>query len=160
MSFLTPLDISLSVQRSGIVDWPIDHYGAGRTGFLAQIPVISVIDDDESMRVATKRLVRSLGSACHTFACAEEFLESSCLDDTSCVIADVQLPGMSGVDLQELLVARGYRTPVILITAFPDERTRMRALRAGATCFLSKPCDIPALIECLENALSTHRCKG
>ena len=127
---------------------------------MPEIPVISVIDDDESMRVATKRLVRSLGLACHTFACAEELLQSSCLNDTSCVIADVQLPGMSGVELQELLIARGYRTPVSLITAFPDEKVRTRALRAGATCFLSKPCDVPALIECLESALSTRRCKG
>ena len=127
---------------------------------MQEIPVISVVDHDESMRVATKRLVRSLGLVCRTFTCAEELLQSSCLNDTSCLIADVQLPGMSGVELQELLIARGYRTPVILITAFPDEKIRTRALRAGATCFLSKPCDVPALIECLESALSTRRCKG
>jgi FixJ family two-component response regulator len=127
---------------------------------LPEIPVISIIDDDESVRVATKRLVRSLGFIGHTFASADEFLQSPCLNDTSCVIADVQMPGMSGVELQKLLIARGNRTPVILITAFPDDSVRTRALEAGAICFLSKPCDGSTLIECVEMALAGRHGEG
>jgi FixJ family two-component response regulator len=120
---------------------------------LPEIPVIAIIDDDESVRLATKRLVRSLGFIGHTFTCADEFLQSPLLNDTSCVIADVQMPGMSGVELQSRLIAEGNRTPMILITAFPDDRTRTRALTAGAICFLSKPFDGPTLIQCLDTAL-------
>ena len=117
------------------------------------IPVISIIDDDESVRLGTKRLVRSLGFIGHTFASADEFLQSSCLNETSCVIADVQMPGISGVELQRRLIAEGNPTPVILITAFPNDRIRTQALDAGAICFLSKPFDGPTLIQCLDTAL-------
>ena len=120
---------------------------------MPETPVISIIDDDESVRIATQRLVRSLGFVAHVFACPEDFLQSPRLNDTSCLIADVQMPGMSGVELQSLLVARGRRTPMIFITAFPDEKLRARALDAGAICFLSKPFDGPTLIECLDVAL-------
>jgi FixJ family two-component response regulator len=123
---------------------------------LPQTPVIAIIDDDESVRLATKRLVRSLGFIGHTFACADEFLQSPLVNDMSCVIADVQMPGMSGVELQSLLIAEGNRTPIILITAFPDDRARRRALAAGAICFLSKPFDGPTLIQCLDTALKGH----
>jgi FixJ family two-component response regulator len=125
-----------------------------------EIPVISIIDDDESVRLATKRLVRSLGFIGHTFASAGEFLQSARLNDTSCVIADVQMPGMSGVELQSLLLSRGNHTPMIFITAFPDERVRARVLEAGAICFLSKPFDGPRLIQCLETALKRRRSEG
>lgn len=124
---------------------------------MAEVPVISIIDDDESVRVATKRLVRSVGFVGHDFASADEFLQSRRLGETSCVIADVQMPGMSGLELQELLVARGHRTPVILITAFPDERIRTRALQSGAVCFLTKPCDGQTLLQCLDMALNKNR---
>jgi FixJ family two-component response regulator len=127
---------------------------------LPDIPVISIIDDDESVRLATKRLVRSLGFIGHAFASAGEFLQSPRLDDTSCVIADVQMPGMSGLELQSVLLARGNRTPLILITAFPDEGVRARVLEAGAICFLSKPFDGPRLIQCLERALKRHQSEG
>ena len=123
---------------------------------MAEVPVISIIDDDESVRVATKRLVRSVGFVGHDFASADEFLQSRRLGETSCVIADVQMPGMTGLELQELLVARGHRTPVILITAFPDERIRTRALQAGAVCFLTKPCDGQTLLQCLDMALNKN----
>ena len=88
-------------------------------------PVISIIDDDGSVRAATYNLVRSLGYVVHTFASAEEFLRSPHLDDTSCVIADVQMPAMSGLELQAHLLAQGYRLPFIFITAFAVE-TRAR----------------------------------
>jgi FixJ family two-component response regulator len=124
-----------------------------RIGQLLQAPVISIIDDDESVRVATQSLVRSLGFIACTFASAADFLQSPRLNDTSCVIADVQMPGMSGVELQSLLIAQGHRTPIIFITAFHEESIRARAMKAGAICFLSKPFEGQTLIECLDTAL-------
>jgi FixJ family two-component response regulator len=115
--------------------------------------VISIIDDDESVRDATRRLVRSLGYVGHVFASADEFLRSPMMDATACVIVDVQMPGMSGIELQSALTARGDHTPMIFITAFPDDGIRMRALEGGAVGFLSKPFDGPTLIECLSLAL-------
>jgi FixJ family two-component response regulator len=120
---------------------------------LLQVPVISIIDDNASVRFATRRLVRSLGYVAHTFASAAEFLQSPYLKETSCVIADVQMPGMSGVQLQDVLIAQGFSVPMIFITAFPEEKIRSRAMQAGALCFLSKPFDAPVLIEAIEAAL-------
>jgi FixJ family two-component response regulator len=116
-------------------------------------PVISVVDDDASVRVATDNLLRSLGYIVHTFASAEEFLRSSRFNDASCVITDVQMPAMSGVELQARLLAQGHRVPLIFITAFPEETIRARALKAGAICFLTKPFDRLTLIKCLDTAL-------
>jgi FixJ family two-component response regulator len=119
-------------------------------------PVISVVDDDASVRVATDNLLRSLGYIVHKFASAEEFLRSPQFNDTSCVIADVQMPAMSGVELQALLLDRGHRVPFIFITAFPEETIRERAEKAGAICFLTKPFDRVTLIKCLDTALRRH----
>ena len=119
-------------------------------------PIISIIDDDGSVRDATYNLVRSLGYVVHTFASAEEFLGSPHLHDTSCVIADVQMPRMSGLDLQDHLLAEGYRLPFIFITAFSVDNARARALKAGAICFLAKPFAGEALINCLQTALPGH----
>ena len=116
-------------------------------------PEISVIDDDVSVRGATHNLVRSLGYAVHTFASAEEFLRSSHLCDTSCVITDVRMPNMSGLELQAQLLSRGHRLPFIFITAFSVESDQARALRAGAVGYLTKPFDGEALIACLDAAL-------
>ena len=115
--------------------------------------VISVIDDDASIRVATNNLLRSRGYIVHTFASAEEFLRSPRFDETSCVIADVQMSGMSGLDMLTDLRARGRDIPFIFITAFPDENMRARAMKAGAVCFLAKPFPVPNLMKCLEAAL-------
>jgi FixJ family two-component response regulator len=115
--------------------------------------MISIVDDDASVREATKGLIRSLGYSAATFASAEEYLRSERVRDTSCLIADVQMPGMSGVDLQDRLIADGHRTPVIFVTAFPEDRIRTRALEAGAYGFLSKPFDEECLIACLDKAL-------
>jgi FixJ family two-component response regulator len=124
---------------------------------LSTLSVISVIDDDASVRAATNNLLRSHGYIVHTFASAEEFLQSTHLNDTSCVIADVQMPVMSGLDLLLLLRTQGYRAPFIFITAFPDESVRARALKAGAICFLGKPFAGPTLIQCLGTALEEDR---
>jgi FixJ family two-component response regulator len=117
-------------------------------------PIISVVDDDASVRTATARLLRSLGFSAHAFASAQEFLSSPRLPETSCLIADVEMPGMTGVELQEHLIAHGHGTPVIFITAFPEDRIRERVIKAGAIDFLSKPFDEPRLLECVERALA------
>jgi len=118
--------------------------------------LISIIDDDASVRIATNRLVRSLGYVAHTFASADGFLQSPHVNDTACVIADVQMPGMSGIELQSHLIAKGCSVPMIFITAFPEASIRSRALKAGAVCFLSKPFDGTILIECIDIALKRH----
>jgi FixJ family two-component response regulator len=127
---------------------------------LSQNPVISIIDDDESVRAATNRLVRSLGLVALTFSGADEFLRSPRLDDTSCVIADVQMPGMSGIEMQSVLIARGKNIPIIFITAFPDEKIRARAMESGAVGFLSKPFKGSSLIEFIEAALNSQSGQG
>jgi FixJ family two-component response regulator len=123
---------------------------------VCRLQVISIIDDDASVRIAADNLLRSLGYAVCTFVSAEEFLQSDRLDDTSCVIADVQMPGMSGVDLQARLLTEGCRVPFIFMTAFPEKTIRARALKAGAICFLTKPFDRVTLIRCLDTALKKH----
>jgi FixJ family two-component response regulator len=123
---------------------------------LPAVPIISIIDDDASVRVATNRLVRSLGYVAHTFGSAKDFLQSPSMDDAWCVIADIQMPGMSGVELQSLLNAQGRYVPMIFITAFPEESIRTRALEGGAIGFLSKPFDSQVLIECINCALKKH----
>jgi FixJ family two-component response regulator len=116
-------------------------------------PLISIVDDDESMRESTQELVRSLGYQTAAFASAEEFLQSDSMDSTSCLIADVQMPGLSGIDLQRSLIDRGVQMPTIFITAFPDEGTRLRAVTAGAVGYLGKPFSEESLLKCLDTAL-------
>ena len=123
---------------------------------LSKLPLVAIIDDDASVRATTDSLVRSLGYIVNTFASAEEFLRSNGLDDLSCVIADVQMPGMSGVELQAHLLAQGSHVPFIFFTAFPDERVRAQALGAGAICYLTKPFDGDSFIQGLEAALKKH----
>jgi FixJ family two-component response regulator len=124
---------------------------------LSKLSVIAVIDDDASVRAAADNLLRSHGHTVHTFASAEEFLQSAPSTETSCVIADVQMSVMSGVELLTLMRAQGYRVPFIFITAFPDESVRARALKAGAICFMAKPFAAATLIECLGTALKGNR---
>jgi FixJ family two-component response regulator len=115
--------------------------------------MITIVDDDESVRESTKALVRSLGYDARAFASAEEFLDSN-LYDSSCLILDVQMKGLSGIELQEILIAQGRRTPIIFVTAFPNERTRDQALNAGAIGFLSKPFSNEKLEKFLDLALA------
>jgi len=120
-------------------------------------PVLSVIDDDASVRAATNNLLSSRGYIVRTFASAGDFLQSDRLQDSSCVVADVQMPAMSGLDLLTHMRTQGNKTPFIFITAFPDESVRARALKAGAIGFLAKPFAGPRLIDCIETALNRHR---
>jgi FixJ family two-component response regulator len=123
---------------------------------LSGTAMISIVDDDKSIRDAARSLIRSLGYSAVTFASAEEFLESGRLRETACLITDVQMPGMSGVDLHNHLIAKGDPTPVIFVTAFPEESLRDRVLSAGAIGFLSKPFSEESLIACLGKALATQ----
>ncbi|MFT0860262.1 response regulator transcription factor [Ancylobacter sp. G4_0304] len=115
--------------------------------------MVAIIDDDEQVRTATASLVRSLGLTVSTFASAEDFLSSPRRPDAACVITDVQMPGMSGIELQEALRADGFQTPLIFITAFPEERVRRQAAAGGAIGFLAKPFDGTEMIACLDHAL-------
>lgn len=122
--------------------------------------LISIVDDDESMREATKGLVRSLGYHAATFSSAEEFLNSDLVHRTSCLITDMQMPGLSGADLQHRLISQGRCMPTIFVTAFPDEKIRARVLTAGAIGYLSKPFTEESLITCLDTALSGDGAEG
>jgi FixJ family two-component response regulator len=115
--------------------------------------MISIIDDDRMVRDSTADLISSLGHEALIFGSAEQFLASGCVKDTACIITDVHMPGLNGLDLLSRLLAEGYRTPVIFITAYPGESARSRALNAGAVAFLSKPFEESALISSLETAL-------
>ncbi len=121
---------------------------------MANARVISVIDDDTSFRRATARLIHSLGHAVASFASAEEFLQSGRLDETSCLVSDVQMPGMSGVELQSRLRQEGRRLPIIFITAYPESCSRNEALASGAVGFLNKPFHDDELISCIDQALA------
>jgi DNA-binding NarL/FixJ family response regulator len=114
--------------------------------------MISIIDDDDLVRDATKGLVRSLGYEAATFASAEAFLDSSALRETVCIITDVQMKGLSGIELQERLAANVRRVPIVFMTAFPDARLCARVMELGAIGFLSKPFKHETLIACLEKA--------
>ena len=106
---------------------------------MSKLLVIAVIDDDASVRVGTENLLSSLGYTVHTFASAEEFLKSGLRYDTLCVIADVRMPGMSGVELQTLLLSQGHHVPFIFVTVFSEEAVRAQATSAGEICIGIRP---------------------
>ena len=121
-----------------------------------QTPVIAIVDDDDSFRHATLSFVRSLGYSAAAYSSADAFLNSNAVCNTDCLITDVQMPGMSGIELQNHLLAQGKRVPVIFVTAFPETEARGHALRAGAIGFLGKPFADENLISCLNKALATR----
>src|SRR5262249_43540134 len=106
-----------------------------------------------SIRIAMVNLVRSIGLAACSFDSVDQYLRSAERRDTSCIVSDVQMPGRSGLDLQSNLAAENDRTPIIFITAFPQPDVKKRALDGGAVCFLAKPFEGQALINCIESAL-------
>ena len=114
---------------------------------------IAIIDDDDAVRHGIGRLLRSLGFAAIDFPSAEEFLSSGEARSASCVISDVRMPGMSGIELQSELAAQGLPVPMIFMTAFADERTKARAMSAGARGFLTKPFAEASLIDSINAAL-------
>jgi len=117
--------------------------------------LVAIVDDDDLMRTAVQGLLRSVGWPAHAFASAEEFLQSGQQRQTACLIADIRMPGMSGLELQARLNAEHCRIPTIFITAHGDAKMRMQALRAGAVEFLAKPFDDEALLESVRAALES-----
>jgi FixJ family two-component response regulator len=116
-------------------------------------PVISIIDDDRSVRDATADLVSAMGFVVEAFERADEFLNSDRRHSTSCVIADVRMPGMTGIELHAHLIELGKPIPTILVTAFPDDKDRARALAVGVVCYLAKPFREDELLVCIQLAL-------
>ena len=123
-------------------------------------PVIAIVDDDESVRDGTADLVKSMGFIAQVFGRAADFLRSDSLDEMSCLILDMRMPGMTGLELHSRLVKSGLNVPTILITAFPNERDRTRAQRAGVICYLSKPFDEGELLACIQSALDHNKAGG
>jgi FixJ family two-component response regulator len=117
--------------------------------------LIAILDDDDSMRTALQGLLKAVGLPAQAFASAEEFLKSGQQHQTACLIADIRMPGMSGLELQAQLNAEHCRIPTIFITAHGDTKMRMQALRAGAVEFLSKPFDDEVLLESVRAALES-----
>jgi len=117
--------------------------------------VVAVIEDDESYRLAVLRLLKSAGFSVRSFASAEDFLSSGQQQETGCLIADIRMPGMSGLDLQAKLTSDHCPIPTIFMTAHGDEKMRLQAMRAGAVKFLTKPFDGEDLIEAVRVALET-----
>jgi len=120
---------------------------------LPSVPLIAIVDDDDAIRIAAESLIRSLGLRARCFASAEAFLDSNVLEETACLIADVHMPGISGLELQDQLVARGKKMPIVFITAYPGEAIQIRARAAGAAAVFMKPFDGQSLSDCVMRAL-------
>lgn len=118
--------------------------------------LVSVVDDDESIRESLPDLLREFGFAAQAFSSGEAFLSSDCVDKTRCLILDIMMPGMTGLDLQQELTRRGQEIPVIFITARKDEVLRARAFKQGAVKFLNKPFSDTALLDALNAALQAN----
>jgi FixJ family two-component response regulator len=129
-------------------------------GRMPNKPVIAIVDDDASVREAVMSLMRALGFLAEAFPCAEDFLESDGLPRTSCLIADVRMPGMSGLELHRKLIASGKPIPTVLITAHSDDEVRARALEAGIICYLTKPFREDDLLGCIRSALDHSETEG
>lgn len=120
---------------------------------MTNTPLVAIVDDDETVGEAIKEFIETAGLSARAFASAEAFLDSECVAQTSCLVADVQMPGLDGLQLHRKLISAGRNIPVIFITAFPTEAVRTRALQAGAICFLKKPFDPTVLLEGIRSAI-------
>ena len=120
---------------------------------MARPQVISIVEDDEPFRESMRKLMTALGYATEAFPSAASFLASPRLAETACLVADVQMPGMTGVELHRHLLDAGYAIPTILVTAYPEESVRKRVLKDGVVCYLGKPVDDEHLERCLRRAL-------
>ena len=118
---------------------------------------IAVIDDDESFRVALVESLSSLGYVSDGYASAEDYICATANNSFDCVVTDIHMPGMSGLDLMKCLAAEGSTTPVVLITARSDTNLEAKATAAGAACLLRKPFEIDDLIQCIEGAVKDQR---
>lgn len=131
----------------------------GQTGWaeMTKRTLISVVEDDQPFRESMRKLMTALGYTVEAFSSAADFLASPILPATGCLVTDVQMPGMSGVELHRHLVDSGHVIPTILVTAYPDDITRNRALKDGVVCYLSKPVDDEHLERCLRSALESGK---
>jgi FixJ family two-component response regulator len=118
--------------------------------------LVSIVDDDESIREATEGLLRSNGFRTKCFSSAEEFIASPFVSETTCVILDIKMPGMSGIELQSLLAQERLRIPIIFITAHGDRETRKVAIKGGAVAFIIKPFSEEALLSAIRSAIGAH----
>ena len=123
---------------------------------MTRTSLISIVDDDMAVLEATSSLLESHGYLTAAFGSAQEFLQSPQLGDTMCLVTDVRMPGVSGIDLQERLIGAGHRIPTIVMTAHGDKHVREAALRWGALAFLTKPVNAERLLSCLQGALVTR----
>ena len=124
---------------------------------MRETAIVSIVDDDESVRDSVSALVRSLGYTPYAYSSAEDFLNSAAEESTDCLVADIQMPGMNGIELQQALVTKGSKLPIIFTTAFPEDHVKQKVLAAGALCLLSKPCDGDVLVSCIESALTSRK---
>ena len=124
---------------------------------MAKCELISVVEDDQPFRESMRKLMIALGYAVEAFPSAADFLASPLLPATACLVSDVQMPGMTGLELHKHLVDMGHRIPTILVTAYPDELTRNRALKDGVVCYVGKPVDDEHLEHCIRSALQSKR---
>ncbi|MGA6964645.1 MAG: response regulator [Xanthobacteraceae bacterium] len=124
---------------------------------MPQHPLISIVEDDQPFRESMRKLITLLGYTVEAFSSAADFLASPLLPETACLVADVQMPGMTGVELHKNLTDAGYAIPTILVTAYPNEAVRNRALKNGVVCYLSKPVDDEHLERCLRSALESDK---
>jgi FixJ family two-component response regulator len=131
--------------------------GTPRGQYLFERSLISIVDDDRSFGDSMRRLLRSLDYAVVVFPSGAQFLASPQLAGTACLVADIHMPEMTGVELFEHLIERGHAIPTILVTAYPDDRVRERMLNRGVECYLRKPLEEAALIDCLRSAVARGR---
>jgi FixJ family two-component response regulator len=123
---------------------------------VAGAPLVSIVDDDQSVREGIVDLVRAMGFDAAEYDRAEQFLQSGRIASTACLISDMRMPGMTGLELHEQLVASGKIIPTIVITAFPEDVDRARALQSGVICYLAKPFDNGRLAKCIKSALKAR----
>ena len=120
---------------------------------MSNASLVSVVEDDRSFRDSMRRLMRSLGYSVEAFSSAPDFLASPRLVETACLIADIHMPGMTGFELYACLIEAGHKIPTILVTAYPDEARRARALKGQIVCYLLKPFDDNDLMDCVRKAV-------
>jgi len=125
----------------------------GETCAMPSVPLMAIVDDDDALRTSLDNLLRSVGFRAHGFSSAEAFLRSDHARETACLILDIRMPGMNGLELQRQMIAADWQIPIIFITSHVDDEARARALDAGAVAFLYKPCREDDLLQAIDVAL-------
>jgi len=144
----------IGLRRSGAYGvFPAAEPTRGETRAMSQVPLIAILDDDDALRNSLDNLFRSIGFRAQGFSSAEGFLHSDQARETACLILDVRMPGMNGLELQRQMVAANWQIPIIFITSHTDDEARAQALEAGAVAFLYKPCREDDLLHAIDVAL-------